>query len=477
MDSMQISCPDIPYDAAYSEYFGFPLEDAKYERELQDDQILSWTASSIPSPNSQTVSEPSSSFTAAPFDSVDIYSSGSVAALNQTQLLGHGHLSASPYSSFLNTGSSVLSPSNRDGHIPGDSLSVHHATIDFSSTSPTVFQNANANFILSPAASVDLQQNSMLSWSSSPMDVLLHSPNEYGFLLSPPADDLDQTSEAMKSDQEMDSQEAAFDVSSDRPASTSYFHHDRRHHGRSSVSKHSRQWSRNQTALLLCDAMMPAHSKSARRHSTSSITRKSYACRRGDCSNSFSRQADLERHIDHVHTEDGKKKRFECDYPDCQRKKAPFHRKDHFRDHLRDQHKEDIPKRGSNANQIVRHDNGSDRSSGKASASSGKTAKKESEDELVPDAAPHRELKDCVIQPEWWRCSRCLKRVRVEEHKWTCPTCKGRIEQTRQMFRSSPGAQTGLDTDAETDMCSDSGPRVKEEDEETAFGTPGSASD
>jgi hypothetical protein len=56
----------------------------------------------------------------------------------------------------------------------------------------------------------------------------------------------------------------------------------------------------------------------------------------------FSRPADLERHYKNVHAPQDEKDRFPCGYPKCKRATSTFTRKDHYRDHLRDSHKEDI---------------------------------------------------------------------------------------------------------------------------------------
>ena len=139
MNTVQI-CPQgqgrlADVDPTYSEYFCFALQDTKSERELQDGQILPWTPNSMAitevSSPTQTVSEPSSSFTTGHFSSVDIYSCGSPASPTQNQLLGHSHLSPSPYSSFIDTGSPAPLTSDRDGHIRHESLGVNHATSSF----------------------------------------------------------------------------------------------------------------------------------------------------------------------------------------------------------------------------------------------------------------------------------------------------------------------------------------------------------
>ncbi|RDA86809.1 hypothetical protein CP532_6399, partial [Ophiocordyceps camponoti-leonardi (nom. inval.)] len=50
----------------------------------------------------------------------------------------------------------------------------------------------------------------------------------------------------------------------------------------------------------------------------------------------FKRRADLDRHYKHRHAPDSVKDSFICDYPRCSRHQDPFHRLDHFRDHLRE---------------------------------------------------------------------------------------------------------------------------------------------
>ncbi len=50
-------------------------------------------------------------------------------------------------------------------------------------------------------------------------------------------------------------------------------------------------------------------------------------------------QGDLTHHINSVHKNS---LTFTCDYPKCDRSQNPFNRKDHYRNHLRDYHKEAI---------------------------------------------------------------------------------------------------------------------------------------
>ena len=83
-------------------------------------------------------------------------------------------------------------------------------------------------------------------------------------------------------------------------------------------------------------------------HETSSSETRRWVCLTADCSaGAFKRLADLQRHYAQVHSGAMVKESYVCDYPRCSRRREPFGRRDHFRDHLRDFHCEDICKRGS----------------------------------------------------------------------------------------------------------------------------------
>ncbi|RFU30969.1 hypothetical protein B7463_g5364, partial [Scytalidium lignicola] len=119
-------------------------------------------------------------------------------------------------------------------------------------------------------------------------------------------------------------------------------------------------------------------------------------------SGKFKRLADLDRHYKNVH--DAATESFACDYLRCTRSSEPFTRKDHYRDHLRDFHKEDL---GSY---------------------------KRPKDENWPEK--QREwLSERRLSPNWWRCSRCLIRVQVKEHGYQCPTCKSPCDESRIKHR------------------------------------------
>ncbi|TFB06861.1 hypothetical protein CCMA1212_001189 [Trichoderma ghanense] len=111
----------------------------------------------------------------------------------------------------------------------------------------------------------------------------------------------------------------------------------------------------------------------------------------------FRRRADLDRHYKHRHAPSSQKDSYHCDYARCGRRRDPFHRRDHFRDHLRDFHKEDIEKRGVAAK----------------------------EDWFEGRNASHT----------WWRCTKCLKRIYISRQGYECPTCKTSLQAKRKEIR------------------------------------------
>lgn len=111
----------------------------------------------------------------------------------------------------------------------------------------------------------------------------------------------------------------------------------------------------------------------------------------------FKRRADLDRHYKHRHAPDSQKESYRCDYSRCVRRHDPFHRRDHFRDHLREFHKEDIEKRG------------------------GVVSEEWFDGRYVPAS--------------WWRCPKCLVRIRIERHGYECPTCKTPCQVKRKEAR------------------------------------------
>ncbi|KAK4211116.1 hypothetical protein QBC37DRAFT_291002 [Rhypophila decipiens] len=128
-----------------------------------------------------------------------------------------------------------------------------------------------------------------------------------------------------------------------------------------------------------------------------------FVCGVHDCTQgAFGRAADLERHHKMVHLPDDEKKKFFCDYRRCSRHDSPFYRQDHFRDHLRDFHKEDLLRRGNRADEKW----WTSRSSN-------------------------------AINNGWWRCNRCLvTRVDIQRDGWVCPHCAMHCETDRQRVRT-----------------------------------------
>ena len=140
------------------------------------------------------------------------------------------------------------------------------------------------------------------------------------------------------------------------------------------------------------------------------------------CQKTFNRPADLERHYKNTHASEEVIDRYECDYPNCERYSQPFRRKDHFRDHLRDYHKEDIaiaPRR------------------------------------LTPTASDseqkrlHEEREAWEAERiRWWRCARCLTRVEVFIDGYECRTCNLPLETDRQDRRRNLAQRAGLDIES-----------------------------
>ncbi len=123
----------------------------------------------------------------------------------------------------------------------------------------------------------------------------------------------------------------------------------------------------------------------------------------------FGRQADLERHYRNCHADISQKETWFCDYGNskCNRHKEPFTRKDHYRDHLKDFHKEDI-----------------------GSAKRGKTMT-----DRAWQAAEKQWRLDRKIYAKNWRCARCLHKNIVAETQWDCSECKQACEPERREER------------------------------------------
>ncbi|KAF5627974.1 egg shell [Fusarium sp. NRRL 52700] len=162
------------------------------------------------------------------------------------------------------------------------------------------------------------------------------------------------------------------------------------------------------------DDAVHQQSHSYQQHYTSGQTRAGeYSVPRGESGNDwpvsclhpgctarpFKRTADLIRHYKNTHAPESSKDVYLCDYPRCTRFREPFHRRDHFRDHLREYHCEDIMKRGATVNEEW--------------------------------------LEGRYTPSTWWRCPRCLVRVNISKHGYECPGCKTSCEPKRKEKRRS----------------------------------------
>lgn len=144
-------------------------------------------------------------------------------------------------------------------------------------------------------------------------------------------------------------------------------------------------------------------------------THKRFICLHAGCDGAFRRSADLERHVQQVHNP-GQSASYYCDYRRCNRSESspennPFGRKDHYRDHLRDYHNEDLPKREGNSGRRRSSNSRMSVSAGNSTATSRN------------------------IHPNWWRCTRCLVRNFVQQTGWTCRSCNSPCESERQATR------------------------------------------
>ncbi|KAF3009071.1 hypothetical protein E8E14_007699 [Neopestalotiopsis sp. 37M] len=112
----------------------------------------------------------------------------------------------------------------------------------------------------------------------------------------------------------------------------------------------------------------------------------------------FKRKADLMRHIEQIHQAPEQKKQFYCDYSTCDRSQDPFGRIDHFRQHYRDFHGEDLPRK------------------------SGESAKW------------YADKKQSVAKRSW-RCVKCLNKVNIKDSGFTCNNCNTPCETQRRHIR------------------------------------------
>lgn len=111
----------------------------------------------------------------------------------------------------------------------------------------------------------------------------------------------------------------------------------------------------------------------------------------------FKRTADLQRHFRNTHASEIQVGNYRCDYPRCARSGEPFNRRDFFRDHLREYHREDIPKKRG----------------------------------VIDDDW----LESRYTPSTWWRCERCLVRIYLSKHGFECPICNTSLDEKRKRRR------------------------------------------
>jgi len=135
---------------------------------------------------------------------------------------------------------------------------------------------------------------------------------------------------------------------------------------------------------------------------------KKYQCLYPMCTQpAFGRSADLERHLTKLHFPEAQKETYNCDYKKCQRSASTaFTRRDHFRDHLREFHKEDILKRGRGSRDQTEW------------------------------------LWERQVDARWWRCGKCLSRIKLNSDGWECPVCRQMCEPDRRKVREAKEASS-----------------------------------
>jgi hypothetical protein len=140
----------------------------------------------------------------------------------------------------------------------------------------------------------------------------------------------------------------------------------------------------------------------------------------GCAASPFSRHYDLERHFQTRHPQENQEsdtKKLKCDYSKCPHKDS--FRKDHCREHYREYHQEDLIKRGG--------DKSDKPEKAKKNNKRNSQKKPQSVDEFLATRSK-RHL-------SWWRCSKCVERVKVNINGYMCPRCNTQCEPERVAWR------------------------------------------
>lgn len=152
---------------------------------------------------------------------------------------------------------------------------------------------------------------------------------------------------------------------------------------------------------------------------------KRHPCRVPGCnSGPFTRHYGLERHFRTIHHRDAEPKYY-CDYPKCPRAKEPFWKIHGCREHYRGYHCEDLIKRFKAKPDRFTIEN----------KNSKLTQRKPQNVEEFLATRRH-------IHVNWWRCTKCIQRVQVNNDGYMCPRCKVSCENERIAFRNKVIAKT-----------------------------------
>jgi hypothetical protein len=159
------------------------------------------------------------------------------------------------------------------------------------------------------------------------------------------------------------------------------------------------------------------------------------------CGKKFKRPADLDRHYRNVHASPEERTKHECDYKRCAGSNDPFKRKDHYRDHLRDFHKEDIES-AKVGEYTPRKDHYRDHLKDYHKEDLGGSKDREHTPREKWETDQKKWPEEWNIDPKWWRCAKCLTRVNTENDGWECPSCNQLCESERIEHRQDLGNQT-----------------------------------
>ncbi|KAL2071683.1 hypothetical protein VTL71DRAFT_12918 [Oculimacula yallundae] len=138
----------------------------------------------------------------------------------------------------------------------------------------------------------------------------------------------------------------------------------------------------------------------------------------GECARDdipFTRQADCGRHMRNVHGPPEDRDKFVCTYNPCLNNRHldehAFSRKDHCRDHYKDYHMEDI------------------------GAARGQKEAKSEKEKHAWQKKQKAWLAARKISALHWRCAKCLTKVWVNKHGYTCSVCTSQCETDRVTAR------------------------------------------